>query len=168
MRVGIALGSNQGDRWANLRRARELILRLPGIGASCVCAPMYETEPVGCPPGAEPFLNTVIEIETSDDQPPRQLLGQLREIERCLGRPTRYPRNAPRPVDLDILYAEDLVEHTAALTLPHPRLHTRRFVLAPLADIHGNLVLPGQTSTVAEHLRALPDDGKIQQVRATW
>ena len=142
MRAGIALGSNLGDRLANLIAGREAVLRLPGVTAPVLHSRVYETEPVGTEPDAEPFLNAVMEIEFTGD--PLALLTALRSIESALGRPTRYPRNAPRTLDLDILYISDLALHDAALILPHPRLHLRRFVLAPLNDVRPDLRLPGQ------------------------
>jgi 2-amino-4-hydroxy-6-hydroxymethyldihydropteridine diphosphokinase len=151
VRVGIAVGSNLGDRWNFLRRAREMILALPGVTPDgALCAPVYETVPIDCPPGAGPFLNTVMEIGSTAS--PGDLLSALRGIEIALGRPSRYPRHAPRPIDLDILYAGGVILHTPDLTLPHPRLHERRFVLEPLAAIRPELVLPGQVKSVAELL----------------
>jgi 2-amino-4-hydroxy-6-hydroxymethyldihydropteridine diphosphokinase len=169
MRVGIGLGSNVGDRLANLRLAREATLALPGIDGSqpCLSAPIFETEPVGCPPGSAAFLNTVIEVES--ELPLPELLGLLRGIEANLGRPSRRPRNSPRSIDLDLLYADDLLFNSPDLILPHPRLTERRFVLAPLAAIRPDLLLPGQQRTVAELLFALKDDpAQVAQVAAAW
>ncbi len=141
MRTGIALGSNLGDRLANLTAGRAAVLRLPGVTAPVLHSRVYETEPVGTGPDAGPFLNAVMEVDFAGD--PLTLLAALRSIESALGRPTRYPRNAPRTLDLDILYAGDLVMTDDTLILPHPRLHLRRFVLAPLNDIRPDLRLAG-------------------------
>ena len=176
IRVGIGLGSNLGDRLLNLQRARALILALPGMIPSpqpdgqpaCLSAPVYESDPVDCPPGSAPFLNTVIEIGLRDRCSPLHLLAALRQIEKSLGRPSRYPRHAPRCIDLDILYAGSLRMTTSDLHLPHPRLHTRRFVLAPLADIRPELKLPGLEKPVNEWLQALDDPAKVLPVLATW
>ena len=149
--AGIGLGSNLGDRLANLRAARGRLLR--AVGGDGVCAPTFETAPVGCEPGAGPFLNTVVEIPWSDT--PERLLTTLAAVERQLGRPAAHARNRSRTVDLDLLYCGDLVRDTPALTLPHPRLAERRFVLAPLAVLRPDLRLPGQTWTVAELLAGL-------------
>ena len=127
---------------------------------------VYETEPVGTGPDAGPFLNAVIEVEFGAD--PFALLAALRSIESSLGRPTRYPRNAPRTLDLDILYASDLVLNDATLILPHPRLHQRRFVLAPLNDIRPALLLPGQTRSVAELLASLDDASAVTVFANAW
>ncbi len=166
MRTAIALGSNLGDRLANLTAGREAVLRLPGISAPVLQSRVYETEPVGTGPDAGPFLNAVIEVEFS--AAPFALLAALRSIESALGRPMRYPRNAPRTLDLDILYAGDLVLHDDTLILPHPRLHLRRFVLAPLNDIRPELRLPGQTHTVAELLARLDDPSAVTVFADAW
>lgn len=155
MRAGIALGSNLGDRATNLRRAHDAIAALPGVTIALSPPAPIETAPVDCPPGAPAFLNTVLEVETS--LPPAELLARLREIEQTLGRPLYRPRNASRPIDLDLLYAGDLVLDTPELILPHPRIAGRRFVLAPLAALRPQLILPGQQKTVAELLAALED-----------
>lgn len=89
---------------------------------------------------------------------PADLLIQLREIESSLGRPTERRRNTPRTIDLDILYAGEQVLNGAELTLPHPRLTQRRFVLQPLADIHPKLILPGQDKDIATLLGELDSD----------
>ena len=170
--VGIALGSNQGDRLATLREARARIARLvPGNqqpAAACLCAPVFETEPLDCSPGSGPFLNTVIEISCPPPFSPTRLLLRLQSIENALGRPTRHPRNAPRPIDLDILYAGRFRSELPKLTLPHPRLAQRRFVLEPLAGIRPDLVLPGETRSVAEMLRAFSPEQKVTLYASCW
>ena len=166
MRTAIALGSNLGDRLANLAAGREAVLRLPDVSAPALQSRVYETEPVGTGPDAGPFLNAVIEIEFTGA--PHTLLAALRSIESALGRPTRHPRNAPRTLDLDILYIGDLVMHDDALILPHPRLHLRRFVIAPLNDIRPDLHLPGQSHTVAELLARLDDPSAVTLFTEAW
>jgi len=167
MRCGIALGSNMGDRLANLQAGRDAVMLLEkqlfsheGTKArreeseTPLFSKIYETEPVDCAPGTAPYLNAVMEIEYTGD--PLALLHALQQIEREMGRPTEHPRNAPRTIDLDLLYAGDIILNTAELILPHPRLTTRRFVLQPLADIRPKLVLPGVQKTVAQFLACLP------------
>ena len=166
MRAGIALGSNLGDRLANLTAGREAVLHLPGVSGPVLHSRVYETEPVGTGPDAGPFLNAVMEVEFTGD--PLLLLAALRAIESALGRPTRHPRNGPRTLDLDILYAGALVLADDTLILPHPRLHLRRFVLAPLNDIRPDLRLPGQSHTVAELLARLDDPAAVSIFAATW
>lgn len=157
MRAGIALGANVGNRLQNLRVAHARVFMIPGIGGPAKTSRIYETEPVGCPPGTAPFLNAVLEVEwngfSSDD-----LLSELRGIERALGRLEHRLRNAPRVIDLDLLYLDELQMSDESLTLPHPRLHARRFVLAPLADICPGLILPNQTKTIAQLLAELPPE----------
>lgn len=154
MRCGIALGSNIGDRMAHLRDAHAALESLhQGTNAPLV-SPVYETEPVDCKPGDASYLNAVMEIETDLD--PGALLHALQQIERSMGRPSEHERNAPRTLDLDLLYAGNLILQSDALTLPHPRIATRRFVLQPLADLRPELILPGTDRPVAALLSALP------------
>ncbi|MDB6005495.1 MAG: 7 8-dihydro-6-hydroxymethylpterin-pyrophosphokinae hppk [Prosthecobacter sp.] len=154
MIFGIALGSNLGDRAANIQRGIDLLLaRVPGIHLAA-SAPIYETAPVDCAPGTQSFLNTVIEV--SADCQPHELHTHLKAIEQTLGRPEQHARNSPRTLDLDLLYADDVISDDPNLILPHPRMHLRRFVLQPLADIHPDLVLPKQHHTVAHLLACLP------------
>ena len=147
---GIALGSNLGDREANLRRGTELLLqRIPG---ACLTgqASFHETAPVDCAPGTAAFINSVIEIEA--DLSPNQMHHHLMAVEQAMGRPEVREKNSPRTLDLDLLYAGDHISSDPALTIPHPRLHLRRFVLEPLAEIRPHLVLPGFDQTIAELL----------------
>ncbi|MDI1314455.1 2-amino-4-hydroxy-6-hydroxymethyldihydropteridine diphosphokinase [Prosthecobacter sp.] len=153
MNFGIALGSNLGDRSENIQRGIDLLLScVPGIRLTA-SGKVYETEPVDCAPGTQAFLNTVIEVEA--ECLPQELHGHLKAIELALGRPEERERNSPRTLDLDLLYADDVVSDDPVLTLPHPRMHLRRFVLEPLADIRPELVLPGQQVSVAELLAGL-------------
>ena len=156
--VGVALGSNEGDRLQNLRAARAAFMSLPSVCREPVAqsAPVYETEPVGCAPGTRAFLNTVVAVACAEPVYPAGFLAELRGIERTLGRPSRYPRHAPRTVDLDILYAGELRCDGLELTLPHPRMCQRRFVLAPLVTVRPDLVVPGQTRSVTALLHTLP------------
>src|SRR5882724_7299749 len=101
-RTGLALGSNLGDRLANLGAGRDAVLRVAGVSGPVLLSRAYETEAVGTGPDSAPFLNAVMEIEFTGD--PTALLAALRAIESALGRPSRHPRNAPRTLDLDILY----------------------------------------------------------------
>ena len=154
MRCGIALGSNLGDRLAHLRAGQAALAKLHTGSDAPLFSPIYETEPVDCAPGTAPYLNAVMEIEYAGE--PIVLLLALQQIERAQGRPAEHGHNAPRTLDLDLLYAGDCTLQSAELTLPHPRLTTRRFVLQPLADLRPELTLPGTPKTVAELLAGLP------------
>jgi 2-amino-4-hydroxy-6-hydroxymethyldihydropteridine diphosphokinase len=136
-KVGISLGSNLGD---SLSLLREAVRRLEPARSSAhlLLSPVYETAPVDCPPGSPPFLNAAVEIET--DWSPRRLLALTQGIESELGRPERRERNAPRPIDLDLLYYGDLALDEEDLRLPHPRMRDRAFVLVPLRAIRPDLV----------------------------
>lgn len=153
MRTGIALGSNLGDRMENLRAARDL---LAGISTGPVLsAAVYQTAPVGCPEGSPDFLNTVIEINF--DGEPLELLALTQSFQKQLGRVDSPIRNAPRVIDIDILYLGDTVFSNEALDLPHPRITQRRFVIQPLAEIRPDLILPGDDLNISQHLANLPD-----------
>ncbi len=164
--VGVALGSNLGDRLQHLRAGRAAVAHWHQGEAPAAVSAIYETEPVDCPPGSAPFLNAVMEIQTSLN--PAALLEHLRAAEIELGRAPQAERHAPRPLDLDILYAGDLRIESPALVTPHPRMTTRRFVLQPLSDIRPELVLPGQTRTIATLLAALPPHPAATLFAADW
>ncbi len=158
----IGLGSNLGDRMAMLRKA---IQRLETLGRITAASSLYETEPVGYLEQPR-FLNAVVMLET--DLAPIDLLQTLLGIERDLGRLRSFP-NAPRTLDLDLLLVDDVVLDTPELTLPHPRLHERAFVLVPLAEIAPELVVPGSGKTLRELLRTLPDQGGAEvSAAAGW
>ena len=166
MRAGLALGSNLGARLAHLRLARERVLTLPGVSAPTFSSRVYETEPVGSGPDAGAYLNAVLEVEF--DGQPITLLDGLQRIEADFGRPSKRPRNAPRTLDLDILYAGNLILSNAEVVIPHPRLHLRRFVLTPLADVRPDLLLPGQHHTIAELLARLHDPARVELFADTF
>jgi 2-amino-4-hydroxy-6-hydroxymethyldihydropteridine diphosphokinase len=166
MRAGIALGSNLGDRMENLRTASERVLALPGVAEPVRRSRIYETAPVQSTPDAGAYLNAVVEVEF--DGQPIQLLDSLHAIEAALGRPSKRPRNAPRTIDLDLLYAGNLVLSNNEVVIPHPRLHQRRFVLTPLADIRPDLVLPGQQRAIAELLANVRDPAAVALYSEGW
>jgi len=137
----VGLGSNLGDRSAHLLLGLSALSRLPDTHLLRL-SPVYETEPVG--PPQPPYLNLVAELET--ELAPRALLGEMLAIERALGR-ERRERWGPRTLDLDLLLYGDLVLEEEGLTVPHPRLHQRAFVLVPLLDLlpEGRHPLLGQS-----------------------
>ena len=134
----LGLGSNLGDRLANLQRALELLAAQPGIRV-LRCSRVYETDPVGGPPQPD-FLNAVVEVQTSFT--PGELLAACRAAEEALAR-VRDERWGPRTIDIDILTFGDVVVDEPDLTVPHPRMHERGFVLAPLLELDPDPRLPG-------------------------
>ncbi len=160
MKAGIALGSNLEPRLLNLQAARRKVFALHHSPAPVICSKVYETSPVDCPEGSQPFLNAVLEITT--DLSPPALLHRLQEFETELGRPLEHARNAPRTVDLDLLYCDNLTLETPNLILPHPRITERLFVLKPLCDIRPDLILPHLTQTVVELLQTWDSPGSAK------
>jgi 2-amino-4-hydroxy-6-hydroxymethyldihydropteridine diphosphokinase len=146
----LSLGSNVGDRMRHLEAAIER-LRAPDLH-TLRTSPVYETEPVDYT-AQRWFLNLVVEAETGLF--PLQLLARIHRIERALGRVRTVPKG-PRTIDIDILFYGNTVMRSATLEIPHPRLHERRFVLAPLADLAPGLRHPGLHQTVRELLDAAP------------
>ncbi len=163
-RAGIALGSNLGDRHANLQAARDCLREIATPGEPFLLAATYQTEPLLCPPGSPFFHNSVVEIAFAGD--PFELLELTQSIEKQLGRAASSERNAPRIIDVDLLYFGDQIIDTEALVLPHPRIGERRFVLQPLAEIRPELVLPGQTRNIAELLAQGAADSDPQSFKA--
>ncbi|MFZ2627769.1 MAG: 2-amino-4-hydroxy-6-hydroxymethyldihydropteridine diphosphokinase [Rugosibacter sp.] len=141
VRCFVALGANLGDPVATVKAALAALRELPQ--AELVAASsLYRTAPVGLRHQPD-FINAVVEMRAVSPAP--TFLAQLFAIEARFGRQRSVP-NAPRTLDLDLLLYGDLVSHDAQLTLPHPRLHERAFVLAPLAEIAPQLVIPGLDS----------------------
>lgn len=156
MRVAIALGSNLGDKLGYIRKGFDFLRGLSS--GETVLSGIYLTAPENCPPGSDDFYNAVVLIEW-----PRtleELLDQCMAFEVTLGRPLERPKNMPRSLDLDLLLAEDRVIQTERLTIPHPLMLQRIFVLEPLAEIVPQLILPQSGNTVEHHLLELKQSGK--------
>ncbi|MGH2716520.1 MAG: 2-amino-4-hydroxy-6-hydroxymethyldihydropteridine diphosphokinase [Thermoleophilaceae bacterium] len=135
----LALGSNEGDRLANLRAAREA---LAGHGVEVIASSsVYETAPQGEVTDQADFLNACLRVRT--DRDPERLLDVCKRVERELGRAPGGVRHGPRPIDVDVLLLGDLEHRSERLTLPHPEVGSRRFVLEPLLEIDPELRLPG-------------------------
>lgn len=144
----IALGSNLGDRQSNIGIALQKIAALAetrAVGTSR----FLDNPAVGGPSDSPPFLNAVTQIETSLS--PKQLLRKLLEIEQSLGR-ERREKWGPRTIDLDLLLYGNETIVTDELTVPHPRMHERRFVLIPLGELSPQLIIPGQTKSIRQLL----------------
>ncbi|HTL48530.1 MAG TPA: 2-amino-4-hydroxy-6-hydroxymethyldihydropteridine diphosphokinase [Verrucomicrobiae bacterium] len=150
-RVFIGVGSNLGDRFDNVAKARRLLAASEGIKLVRI-SPNFETDPVDVPGEQPKFVNAAWEIET--ELPPKSLLSVLKGIENKLGRERPYP-NAPRTIDLDILfYGEQAVEEDSLL-IPHPRLHERFFVLKPMSVLAPKWMHPKLGQTMEKLLEAL-------------
>ena len=166
MRTAVALGSNLGDRLENLRAARRAILDLSNVKPPILSSAIYETDPVDCEPGANKFLNAVIEFDYDRDPP--SLLEELIRIEKALGRKRDHPKNVSRTIDIDMLYYDQRIIEDERLQLPHPRMHLRKFVLQPLANIRPGFILPGQTQTVDELASKVQNSGEVVPFMDEW
>lgn len=158
MRVFLGLGSNLGDSAENLVRAAALLERkgLRIVRSSSV----YRTEPVGVKD--QPwFLNQIVEVET--DFSPSRLIKTAKTIERAMGRKPG-PKNGPRPIDIDVLLAGDLVLKNPDLEIPHARMAERRFVLVPFAEIAPAAVHPIAKKTIRTLLRVCPDRSRVRRI----
>ena len=162
MRVGyLGLGSNVGDSAGHLRAAVEL-LAARGIEVEAVSS-TYLTEPVGEVLDQPDFLNAAIRIRTALE--PEALLDLCKAVEAERGRSFAAPRHSPRPLDVDLLLLGDVELATARLTLPHPEVTSRRFVLAPLLELDPELALPDGTR-LADALAALPPGQRAERAGA--
>jgi 2-amino-4-hydroxy-6-hydroxymethyldihydropteridine diphosphokinase len=160
--VFIGFGSNVGNRLDFCDRAVTLLSLLPHSELVAV-SPLYETEPVldGAQPGESWFLNGVVQMKT--DVTPRSLMTVCREIERSLGRDEDH-RHGPRTLDLDILFYGRRVINEPDMVVPHPRLHQRRFVLVPLADLDSSWQHPSLHRTVGELLAEATDRSAVRRL----
>ncbi|MGI8640844.1 MAG: 2-amino-4-hydroxy-6-hydroxymethyldihydropteridine diphosphokinase [Pyrinomonadaceae bacterium] len=154
----IGLGSNLGDRAGNL------VLAVRGLMEAsftvCKLSAIYETEPVGVK-NHTPYLNMVAEIRVTSVSP-SQMMARMLRIEYLLGRKDKNLKK-PRTVDLDLLLYGSIQSKTEFLTLPHPRLHERRFVLVPLAELAPHLIHPVINKTVQELLQKIEDDSEVKR-----
>jgi 2-amino-4-hydroxy-6-hydroxymethyldihydropteridine diphosphokinase len=154
----IALGSNLGDSRCTITDAME---RLQTLSITLIAeSSLWQSTPMDCPLDSPAFVNAVAALQPRPGETPESLLAKLQELEYEFGRRPKRVLNEPRVLDLDIIAFGGEIRNTSQLVLPHPRAHQRRFVLQPLSEIAPDLILPGQTKTVAQLLAELPpDDG---------
>ena len=143
----IGLGSNLGDRAAQLDEACQLLCGHPQIRGVSAAARFMPTPPIGGPAGQDPFLNAALRVTTSLS--PAAALAAVRDVEQQLGR-ERRERWGPRAIDIDILLYDQRVVETDELVLPHPRMAVRRFVLAPACEVAADMVHPATGWTMAQ------------------
>ncbi len=167
MEYALSLGSNLGDRLAGLKTAKESILHRLSV-SSCDQSPVYETAPVEVQEQYRhlAYLNAVIIINAVEQ--PETVSDIIHAVEADMGRVRTEDRFAPRPIDIDILYAGKTMSDDDNLTLPHPRWAERRFVVQPLADINPGLIFPGDHKTVAEILKSLPNESDVTMCTENW
>jgi 2-amino-4-hydroxy-6-hydroxymethyldihydropteridine diphosphokinase len=155
----LSLGSNIGDRAANIERA---IAALPAHGVRVIKqSRLYETEPVEMRE-QDWFLNGVVEIET--DLQPQELMSALLGVEQSMGRQRLVPKG-PRIIDLDILLFGSVILKQPQLEIPHPRMAERRFVLVPFAEIAPNVMHPTLSKTIRELLEITPDRSEVREAK---
>jgi 2-amino-4-hydroxy-6-hydroxymethyldihydropteridine diphosphokinase len=154
----LSLGSNIGNRREYLHDA---IARLSKVGQMVAVSSLYETEPVDFTDQAW-FLNCAVAIQTTDT--PDALMNAVLQIERKIGRVRTAPKG-PRTIDIDVLLYDALIIDTPELTVPHPVMHQRRFVLEPLAEIAPGAVHPILNKTVTELLDALPGGPRVREYK---
>jgi 2-amino-4-hydroxy-6-hydroxymethyldihydropteridine diphosphokinase len=155
----LGLGSNQGDRLANLRAARTALERhgVEVTGSSSA----YETEPQGEVTDQPDFLNACLRVRTGLG--PEELLDVCKSVEREMGRDPGAIRHGPRPIDVDVLLLDELEHRSERLVIPHPELRTRRFVIEPLLELDPELRLPGG-ELLRDRLAAVSDQ-RVQRLR---
>lgn len=161
--VFIALGSNLGDSISTVRTAMGRLQEWtphPLLASS-----LWRTSPVDCPPGSPPFINAMVGLVFDDEWDVLALLGRIKQLESEFGRLPNAQRHAPRLLDLDFIAYGVRVCQSPALILPHPRAHTRGFVLAPWNEIAPDYVAPGQTTSVGELLARLETTETLERLR---
>ncbi len=156
MRASVGVGSNLGDRWANLALAARALRGEPRVSV-LRASRVWDAAPLGPPPPR--YLNAALELEVLGPAP--ALLRVLQRIERAAGRKRTSVRWSARTLDLDLLLFGDEVIRTPRLVVPHPALVSRRFVLAPLAELCPDRVVPGTARTVAQLLAAVPKEDVV-------
>ena len=168
MEIGFSLGSNLYNRKRLLMQAKNLLLSAPRT-SFLDQSPIYETTPVGVKPEYQDmaYLNSILLVES--DLPLESWLSYIGKIETMLGRDRdETDRNAPRPIDIDIIYAGEQIIDDGGLIVPHPRWAERRFVVQPLSDVRPEMVLPEANKPVAAILNTLPPDEGLSVFEEQW
>jgi len=167
MEIGFSLGSNLYNRKRLLMQAKNLLLSAPRT-RYVDQSPIYETTPVDVKPEYQnmAYLNSVVIVES--DLPLESWLSYIGKIEKNLGRERTEDRNAPRPIDIDIIYAGDQIIDSGGLEVPHPRWAERRFVVQPLNDLRPNMILPEMKKPVSVILNSLPRDEGLSIYDERW
>jgi 2-amino-4-hydroxy-6-hydroxymethyldihydropteridine diphosphokinase len=167
MEIGFSLGSNLYNRKRLLMQAKNLLLSAPRT-RFVDQSPIYETTPVDVKPEYQDmaYLNSVVILES--DLPLESWLSYIGKIEKNLGRVRTDDRNAPRPIDIDIIYAGDQIIDDGGLEVPHPRWAERRFVVQPLCDVRPLLEIPESHKPVSEVLQSLPQDDGLSVFDERW
>ncbi len=158
----VALGSNLGDPVAQVQAALAWLGSL--AEGPLHRSSLWQSTPVDCPPGSPLFVNAVALFNPLPGETPESLLAKLQAAEREFGRLPKKVLNESRLLDLDLIAWGDERRESAALVLPHPRAHRRRFVLEPLTELAPGLMLPGQSRTVRELLAGLPPDPDFRRL----
>lgn len=158
----VALGSNLGETRKNVLRAMDRLQEL--TAEPLLKSSLWQSSPVDCPSGSPLFVNAVVGLVPRQAETPESLLNKLQALEREFGRPPKTVQNEPRVLDLDLIAFGQETRATKDLILPHPRAHQRRFVLQPLCELAPDLVLPGQSVTVAQLLNRLPPGATVDKI----
>lgn len=158
----VALGSNLGDSRATVLAAMDALDRLSALPLRR--SSLWESTPVDCPPGSPMFLNAAVALEPAAGETPESLLKKLQALEKKFGRRPKKVLNEPRRLDLDLIAFGGDVRSTRALTLPHPRAHLRRFVLAPLNEVAPDFILPGLIKPIRAVLEAMRAGGTVRRL----
>ena len=158
----VALGSNLGD---SRRIIPEAMARLQNFSNRPILkSSLWQTSPVDCPPGSPTFVNAIVGLIPRKNETPESLLEKLRSLEKKFSPRLRKVPNEPRLLDLDLIAFGLEIRDTPDLVLPHPRAHLRQFVLQPLSEIAPDLVLPGQSKTVAQLLAELSSNEVLKRI----
>ena len=161
MRYILSCGSNLGNRESNLKKGIKFLF---SIGKIISSSSVYETSPVGMTGGTRPFYNSIVVLDS--DQDPEEMLKKIKQFEEKMGRDTENSHMKPRQLDIDILFADELIINTPHLTIPHPEITNRKFVLKPLNEILPEFRHPVSGKIVRDLLTELNSDENVRLTKA--